>query len=162
MAHKAAHQPKKSLPTHHDVGNVTVYDTVDGVVISTAQGIRISLFKRIISQPRFKTIVQRITMFGYRRPFNPQTIRFEAQEFRLKQPLNLFIKWEDDCFVIHDTKLDIAGTGDTEEMAQISFGENFAATYRMLSETQNKNLTQYNINRKVRLKNLILNRYFHT
>ena len=88
--------------------------------------------------------------------YAPVIIITKSSKYHLKHPLRCLFEKEENYFVIQSELLDIIGTGDNEDEAEISFADEFEFVFKKLNSLDNSQLTEHNQLIKSNINNLVV------
>jgi hypothetical protein len=87
--------------------------------------------------------------------YAPSEIDFNNKKYILNFPLRCLFEKEDDYFVIQSEMLDIIGTGNTKEAAELSFKQEFNYIYTLYNGTEDEKLSKRLLKIKILLNNIV-------
>jgi hypothetical protein len=104
---------------------------------------------------KIKTKVIESFSKGISMSYAPSEIDFDGKKYILNFPLRCLFEKEENYFIIQSEMLDIIGTGETKEEAELSFKQEFDYIYNLYNETENEKLSKRLIKIKTILDNIV-------
>jgi hypothetical protein len=87
--------------------------------------------------------------------YAPTKIDINGKQYILNFPLRCLFEKEDDYFVVQSEMLDIVGTGETKEAAELSFKQEFDYIYTQYNKLENNQLSERLLNIKYIMNNIV-------